>query len=299
MPRLGVRHHQRHQGLRGVIAPPGRRPLHVHPVAPEDQQVKVHLARPPPLALLPAERPLQPLERDEQRGGAGGRIRPGRARPARRPRCGTPAGRGRPPAPWRRGVTRPRGARRAVPRAPGRRRPASRPDHPRWPRARCTPAPAPRHATFRSLDSGAMPPVTVLILAPLLAADAGPLERRLDEARTALAEHHRTHVSRGRRGRGRGPPRAARRYPIRRPPPAAGRGAAAGGPGRARGGIGAHWRHAADLRAFVAGRRCRWTGRSRQPPLLGRHHRDRRRCRRPPRPAVRPGVRQRAPALAG
>ena len=59
------------------------------------------------------------------------------------------------------------------PRAPGRRRPASRPDHPRWPRARCTPAPAPRHAAFRSLDSGAMPPVTVLILAPLLAADAG------------------------------------------------------------------------------------------------------------------------------
>ena len=37
-----------------------------------------------------------------------------------------------------------------------------------------------------------MPPVTVLILAPLLAADAGLLERRLDEARTALAEHHRT-----------------------------------------------------------------------------------------------------------
>jgi hypothetical protein len=36
-----------------------------------------------------------------------------------------------------------------------------------------------------------MPPVTVLVLAPLLAADAGPLERRLDDARTALAEHHR------------------------------------------------------------------------------------------------------------
>ena len=36
-----------------------------------------------------------------------------------------------------------------------------------------------------------MPPVTVLILAPLLADAAGPLERRLDDARTALAEHHR------------------------------------------------------------------------------------------------------------
>jgi hypothetical protein len=36
-----------------------------------------------------------------------------------------------------------------------------------------------------------MPPVTVLVLAPLLADDAGPLERRLDEARTALAGHHR------------------------------------------------------------------------------------------------------------
>ena len=36
-----------------------------------------------------------------------------------------------------------------------------------------------------------MPPVTVLILAPQLAADAGPLERRLDDARTALADHHR------------------------------------------------------------------------------------------------------------
>jgi len=35
-----------------------------------------------------------------------------------------------------------------------------------------------------------MPPVTVLVLAPLLVPDAGPLERRLDDARTALAEHH-------------------------------------------------------------------------------------------------------------
>ena len=37
-----------------------------------------------------------------------------------------------------------------------------------------------------------MPPVTVLVLAPALVADVGPLERALDAARTALAEHHRT-----------------------------------------------------------------------------------------------------------
>ncbi len=36
-----------------------------------------------------------------------------------------------------------------------------------------------------------MPPVTVLVLAPALAPDAGPLLRRLDDARVALAEHHR------------------------------------------------------------------------------------------------------------
>ncbi len=36
-----------------------------------------------------------------------------------------------------------------------------------------------------------MPPVTVLILAPALLPDAGPLERALDAGRAALAEHHR------------------------------------------------------------------------------------------------------------
>ena len=36
-----------------------------------------------------------------------------------------------------------------------------------------------------------MPPVTVLILAPAAAVDAAPLERVLDAARFALAEHHR------------------------------------------------------------------------------------------------------------
>ncbi len=35
-----------------------------------------------------------------------------------------------------------------------------------------------------------MPPVTVLILAPALAPDAGPLEHALDTARGALADHH-------------------------------------------------------------------------------------------------------------
>ncbi|MEW6224286.1 MAG: hypothetical protein AB1627_06625 [Chloroflexota bacterium] len=36
-----------------------------------------------------------------------------------------------------------------------------------------------------------MTPVTVLVLAPAITSDAGPLERVLDAARTALAEHHR------------------------------------------------------------------------------------------------------------
>ena len=36
-----------------------------------------------------------------------------------------------------------------------------------------------------------MAPVTVLVLAPVPARDAGPLERTLDAARAALAEHHR------------------------------------------------------------------------------------------------------------
>jgi hypothetical protein len=37
-----------------------------------------------------------------------------------------------------------------------------------------------------------MPPVTVLLLAPLPDPTAGPLERRLDDVRTTLLEHHRT-----------------------------------------------------------------------------------------------------------
>ena len=92
--------------LAGSSLRPAGRPLDVDPVPPEHQQVEVDLARAPSLARLPPERPLELLERDEQRGGAGGRVRPGRARPAPRPRCGTRAGRGRRRAPWRRGARR-------------------------------------------------------------------------------------------------------------------------------------------------------------------------------------------------
>ena len=50
-----------------------RRPLDVDPVAAEDEQVQVQLARPPSLALAPPERALQPLQRDKesQRAGPG------------------------------------------------------------------------------------------------------------------------------------------------------------------------------------------------------------------------------------
>lgn len=54
-----------------------------------------------------------------------------------------------------------------------------------------------------------MPPVTVLVLAPLLAAGAGPLERRLDEARGILAaRHERAFLAAG-----------AARVVVRREPP--------------------------------------------------------------------------------
>ncbi len=55
-----------------------RRSLDVDPVAAEDEQVEVQLARPPPLALTPSERSLQPLQPDEQRQRAGGGIGPAR-----------------------------------------------------------------------------------------------------------------------------------------------------------------------------------------------------------------------------
>ena len=38
----------------------------------------------------------------------------------------------------------------------------------------------------------AMPPVTVLVLAPMAGPDAGPLERALDDARATMADQHRT-----------------------------------------------------------------------------------------------------------
>jgi hypothetical protein len=47
-------------------------------VTPEHQQVQVDLSRAPPFALLPPEGALEALERDQERGGAGRRIRPGR-----------------------------------------------------------------------------------------------------------------------------------------------------------------------------------------------------------------------------
>ena len=146
------------EALAGIVAPTRRRPLHVDPVSPEDQQVQVHLARPPSLPLLPPERPLQPLERDEQRRGAGRRVRPRRHvqrddRVAELRLVGD--------AHRLRGVE-PRHAPQPGARAgpPGRapRRPASPPGRPRSPRARCTPAPAPRPAASRSLDSGACRP---------------------------------------------------------------------------------------------------------------------------------------------
>ncbi len=88
---------------------PASGPRNVDPVPPEDQQVEVHLARPPALALLPPELPLQALERDqERRRPVLGRGAPP-ARRAPRTRCGTPAGRGRPRDRWRRAGTR-RGA---------------------------------------------------------------------------------------------------------------------------------------------------------------------------------------------
>ena len=51
-----------------------RRSLDVDPVAAEDEQVEVQLARPPSLPLTPSERSLQPLQPDEQRQRAGGGI---------------------------------------------------------------------------------------------------------------------------------------------------------------------------------------------------------------------------------
>ena len=70
MPRLDVRHDQRQRRLRRVVGAALGRPLDVDPVAAEHEQVEIHLARTPTLALLAAERPLEPLEREQQRDGA-------------------------------------------------------------------------------------------------------------------------------------------------------------------------------------------------------------------------------------
>ena len=52
-----------------------RRPLDREPVAAEDQEVEVELARPPALPLAPAELALEVLQRDEQVHGAGRGVR--------------------------------------------------------------------------------------------------------------------------------------------------------------------------------------------------------------------------------
>ena len=57
----------------------GRRSLDCDPVTAEDEQVEIELARAPALAILPAERPLELLEGDEQGKGPGGRVVSGRS----------------------------------------------------------------------------------------------------------------------------------------------------------------------------------------------------------------------------
>jgi hypothetical protein len=53
-----------------ILASHGLRPLDPHLVLTEDQEVEVELPGPPASALMAAERPLEALERDEQREGA-------------------------------------------------------------------------------------------------------------------------------------------------------------------------------------------------------------------------------------
>ena len=62
-----MRDRQRQRRLRRVVAAALGRPLDVDPVAAEDEQVEVDLARSPALPRLAAECPLEALERDEQR----------------------------------------------------------------------------------------------------------------------------------------------------------------------------------------------------------------------------------------
>ena len=293
-------HHERQRGLRRVLAPARRRPLDVDPVAPEHEQVEVDLARAPALARLPPERPLQALERDEQRRGAGRRVGAGRHVERDAPRCGTRAGRRRRRARWR------TAARRRAAATPGQggerrgpRRRASRRRRRRSPRARRTPAPAPRPATSRSLDSGGCRPSPCSSSPRPPAADAGPLERRLEAAWSALAEHHRRGFLAAGADEVVDPPRAARRYPIRSRAPAAGRGAGPPGGLVVLGPARSPWRRPRDRRGL----------RRRRPPPTRpgalanqRHSADvvaiAARRETAPRPARRPPLRQRAAALA-
>ena len=72
-----MRDGERKRGLGRVRAPTCGRTLHLHLVPAKDQQVQVHLARPPTLADLAPKRPLQTLERHQQGRGARRGVRPG------------------------------------------------------------------------------------------------------------------------------------------------------------------------------------------------------------------------------
>lgn len=61
-----------------VIAPVERRPLDPDAVAAEHEQVEVELARAPALARAAPERPLEPLEREQEGERPGRGVRPGR-----------------------------------------------------------------------------------------------------------------------------------------------------------------------------------------------------------------------------
>ena len=272
-----------------------RRPLDVDPVAAEDEQVEVELARAPALALLPAERPLDALERDQQRERAG-RPGPGRSgRRGRRRRCGTRAGRRRRPARSRTGATRHGAGRPAAPRARGRRPRSSRPHRRGSRRARCTPGWSWPVSGLRSLDSASWEPSASSSSTPSPAPSAGPLAAWVAAERRILAERHRAaFAAAGATTSG--------SWPASR---TAGRSdrccASSWLPSRTAGivvlGSGSiPLATAADRRALVAAAAGRSARRAHEQPLLVGRRRDR--LRGGPRGPARPAVRQRPAALA-
>jgi hypothetical protein len=62
----------------GILRPGFRRSLDCDPVATEDEQVEIELARAPPLAIATPERTLELLQGDEEGDGAAGRVRSAR-----------------------------------------------------------------------------------------------------------------------------------------------------------------------------------------------------------------------------